>query len=213
MWRYSGTFPASATDCALAASAAPATPGTTLPERSTTTTTAASGSTSPSTTDPNRPTPTTPTPATPLVASLFIPAGDNQLSAPSAVSVVPNNAAVVVTSPPDGVIAAYNTDGTYAGSLLKPNAGSTLGPKTTFPGGTPFGVVVSPQGAVIYTDPAYVLDAKGQLVPGDQMGTLRSIDTQDGSAHLPDDIGTGLQDPDGLGLYVASGGGGAASKA
>ena len=215
VWRYSGTFPASATDCVPAVSAAPATPGTTLPPASTTTTTSRSGGSGGNTTTTGGSTrPTTPPAATtPLVASLFIPAGQNQLSTPSAVSVVPSGEALVVTSPPDGVIAAYQTDGTYVGSLLKPNTGSTLGPKTSFPGGTPFGVVVSPQGAVIYADPGYVRDAKGQLVPGTQTASLRTIETQEGSTAIPQDIDTGLQGTDGLGLYVPSGGGGAASKA
>lgn len=208
VWRYSGSFPASASACTPATAAAPATPGTTLPPPTTTTTTPGRGSTT--TTRPS--TSTTPTaPAEPLVSSLFIPADADGLSAPSAVSAVPSGEALVVTSPVDGTILAYETDGTRIGPLLEPTTGTTLGPATSFPGGTPFGVVVSPEGAVIYVDQGLVRDPSGAVVPGRQTGSLRVIETQGGSA-TPQDIDTALDDPDGLGLYVPSGGGSAASK-
>jgi len=50
------------------------------------------------------------------------------------------------------------------------------------------------------------------VAPGDQTGSLRIIEIQNGSVGPPDDIDTGLQSPDGLGLYIPSGGGSAASK-
>jgi hypothetical protein len=126
---------------------------------------------------------------------------------------VPSGEALVVTSPPDGTILAYAIDGTQFGSpLLEPDTGTTLGPATSFPGGTPFGVVVSPEGAVIYADPGLVRSSSGAIAPGDKTGSLRIIETRQGSVGSPQDIDTGLQGPDGLGLYVPSGGGSAASK-
>ena len=73
-------------------------------------------------------------------------------------------------------------------------------------------MVVSPEGAVIYVDSGLVRDAKGRVAPGPQTGSLRVIETQDGSQAPPHDIDTGLDAPDGLGLFVPSGGGSAASK-
>ncbi len=209
VWRYSGSFPTAPTACTPATAAPPATPGTTLPPPTTTTTIPSRGSTT--TTRPT--TPTTPTEQTePLVSSLFIPATPDGLSSPSAVSVVPSGEALVVTSPIDGTILAYSTDGSPIGPLLKPTTGTTLGPAISFPGGTPFGVVVSPEGAVIYVDEGLVRDPSGTVGPGDQTGSLRVIETQDGSSTTPQDIDTGLDHPDGLGLYIPSGGGSAASK-
>ncbi|MGZ4695483.1 MAG: hypothetical protein ACXWA3_17810, partial [Acidimicrobiales bacterium] len=208
VWRYSGAFPTSAATCAPATAAPPVTPGTTLPPSTTTTTVPGQGST---TTRPTTPGPPA-EPKQPLVSSLFIPATRDELSTPSAVSVVPSGEAVVVTSPPDGTILAYDVNGTVIGPLLEPTTGSTLGPATSFPGGTPFGVVVSPDGAVIYADPGLVRSPSGVITPGDQTGSLRVIETQNGSSGTPQDIDTGLDDPDGLGLYVPSGGGSAASK-
>jgi hypothetical protein len=209
VWRYSGTFPTTAAACAQATVGPPATPGTTLPPPTTTTTIAGGGTTT--TTRPT--TSTTPTaPAEPLVSTLFVPASPDDLSAPSAVSVVPSGEAIVVTSPIDGKILAYGVDGSPFSTLLEPSTGTTLGPATSFPGGTPFGVVVSPEGAVIYVDSGLVRDAKGAVAPGAQTGSLRVIETQDGSEAPPQDIDTGLDAPDGLGLFVPSGGGSAASK-
>jgi hypothetical protein len=212
VWRYSGSFPTSAATCVAATTGEPATPGTTLPPSTTTTTTQDGGTTTtsrpattPSTTEPAGP-------SEPLVASLFIPAGDG-LTTPAAVSVVPSGEAIVVTSPPDGAILAYDVDASPIGSLLKPTTGTTLGPATSFPGGTPFGIAVSPEGAVVYTDTGLVRDPSGVITPGDRTGSLRVIETQDGASLTPQDIDTGLDNPDGLGLYVPSGGGSAASKA
>ena len=73
-------------------------------------------------------------------------------------------------------------------------------------------MVVSPDGAVIYVDPGLVRSRSGTIAPGDRTGSLRVIETQNGSTGTPQDIDTGLEDPDGLGLYVPSGGGSAASK-
>ena len=209
VWRYSGSFPTTATACTPATATPPATPGTTLPPPTTTTTDPGRGTTT--TTRPS--TTTTPAaPTEPLVSTLFIPATPDGLSSPGAVSVVPSGEALVVTSPIDGTILAYNTDGTPIGPLLEPTTGTTLGPGTSFPGGTPFGVVVSPEGAVIYVDEGLVRDPSGTVGPGEQTGSLRVIETQDASSTTPQDIDTGLDHPDGLGLFVPSGGGSAASK-
>ena len=210
IWRYSGSFPTTAAACTTATVDPPATPGTTLPPPTTTTTIAGRGTTT-TTTRPTTST-TPPKPAEPLVSTLFIPASPTGLSTPAGVSVAPSGKAVVVTSPIDGKILAFGIDGSPLQTVLEPTTGTTLGPATSFPGGTPFGVAVTPEGGIVYVDPGLVRDAKGTVGPGPQTGSLRIIETQNGSTAPPQDIDTGLDDPDGLGLYVPSGGGSAASK-
>ena len=109
VWRYSGSFPTSAAACTPATVDRPATPGTTLPPPTTTTTTSGGGTTTTTASDHlHHPDQRRPSRSS---RRLFIPASPDDLSAPSAVSVVPSGEAIVVTSPVDGKIVAYGVDG------------------------------------------------------------------------------------------------------
>ena len=139
----------------------------------------------------------------PPTSTLLVPGGTNGLSAPTAVAIAPSNKAMAVTSAPDGLIVAFDLDGT---NPLVVQTKSSTG------AASPFGIVVAPDGSIIYTDIGLAADPKGVLTPGDKAGALLVIDTSSGSAAPPAVMDRGLDAPDGLGLYVPGGGGGAASK-
>jgi hypothetical protein len=207
VWRYRGTFPGSANGCVTAIPE----PADEPPPPSTTTTIGAGGPSS-STTVPS-------TPATParVTAKLIVPGGTDGVTAPIALAVAPGNQGFVVTSAPDGLIEAFDLDGGAAQTILKPAAASPGTTTTTVAGaplqGSPFGVVVSPTGAVIYTDIGLTAATSGALAPGDRAGALLLLDPSSGAGTTPTVIDHGLAAPDGLGLYVpGGGGGGAASK-
>jgi len=138
----------------------------------------------------------------PPTATNLIPAGTQGLSAPTAVAVAQPDQALVVTSAPDDLVVAFALD---ASDSLVVQAKSQVAV-------SPFGVAVSPDGSVIYTDLGLAADAKGVLSPGDRTGALLSVSTGNGTPGAPSVMDRGLDAPDGLGLYIPGARGGAASK-
>ena len=203
LWRYRGTFPADASSCVQAIpEPADEPPPTSAPSTSTTLAPPGRGGTT-STTTPPPPR---------VTAKMIVAGGSDGLNAPTAVAVALSGKALVVTSPPDGRMVAYDLDGTSPTTVLQP-------PKTTAttgaapPTGNPYGVTVTPGGAIVYTDLGLERAADGSVAPGDRAGSIRRIDTSGGTLSPPETMDGGLDAPDGLGLYLGGGGGsGAASK-
>ena len=131
--------------------------------------------------------------------------GTDGLTAPTAVAVAPGGQGLAVTSPPDGLIEAFDLDGGSAQTVLKPKPGAATK-------GSPYGIAISPSGAVIYTDIGLTAGPGGVLTPGDRTGALLLLDPSSAAGSTPTVIDHGLAAPDGLGLYQPGGGGGAASK-
>jgi len=176
VWRFSGSFPTSATACGALSP-----PTTTASDHGGGPTTVASG----------------------LSAVLLVAAGPHGLSAPAAVAASADGKGIVVSSPPDGVIDSYDLSGRFVSTVLAPKAGEQLGatPRTW---GTPFGVAVNADGAVFYADPGLLKSANGTIAPGTLVGSLRRIVVTGGKAAPPQLVNGHLPQPDGLGIFDPS---------
>jgi hypothetical protein len=186
VWRFSGSFPTGATAC-----------GALAPP----TTTAANHTTGPASV------------ASGVTAGQLVAAGPHGLSAPAAVAVSNDGKSLVVTSPPDGVIDAFDLTGQFTSTLLAPKAVEQLG-ATPRASGSPFGVAVNGDGAVFYADPGLVKAPSGTIAPGLRVGSLRRIVVTNGKAAPPQLVNGRLPGPDGLGIFdPTSAAGGSASIA
>ena len=186
VWRFSGSFPASASACGALSP-----PTTTAANRATGPASVASG----------------------VTASQLVVAGAHGLSAPAAVAVSADGKSLVVTSPPDGIIDEFDLTGQFSSTLLAPKAGEQLGanPRAS---GSPFGVAVNGDGAVFYADPGLVKAPNGTIAPGIRVGSLRRIVVANGKAAPPQLVNGRLPGPDGLGIFdPTSAAGGSASIA
>ena len=114
---------------------------------------------------------------------------------PSAVVAKPGGG-FYVSSVLTGVIAEHDADGRFVRRVLDPPLPFLLPP---FPGGTPYGLAVAPDGSLWYADLGVelTLPAPG---PGDGTGTVRRIAFADGRPLAPEIVRSGLDFPDGLGL-------------
>jgi hypothetical protein len=180
VWRYKGTFPRSAGSCA-----AP-TPTTAAPPS------AGSGGAE----------------TAGVTATLLVAAGPNGVGSPSALALGADGKTILVSSPPDGVIARYDLNGVFVAAVVSPPAGEVPGaaPRAN---GSPFGLAVNGDGAIFYADPGLLRGANGAVAPGIRLGTLRRVTVTGTTPAPPQLVNEHLDAPDGLGLFdpsAASGG-------
>jgi hypothetical protein len=102
-----------------------------------------------------------------------------------------------VSSVFNGTIAEVDANGKYVRTVLKPPAGETLG-TTTFSTGTPLGLGVADDGTIYYADIGIVISP--DVGPGPE-GSVRRIRFVNGRPQAPEVMATGLQYPDGIGIF------------
>ena len=135
--------------------------------------------------------------------SVFIPA-DEHVGTPNAVVAAPGGG-FYVSSAFTGVLAEYDGSGRFVRTLVAPPAGEELGAEP-YSTGAPFGMGVDPAtGTLYWADLAIgVTDSIG---PIDGAGTVRRITFgEDGEPRSAETLDEGLDFPDGIGIYVPTGG-------
>jgi hypothetical protein len=131
------------------------------------------------------------------VGKKLVIGADNHVLTPSAVARSPRGT-LYVTSVFNGVIAEYTTAGTYVRTIMGPPADLPLG--QVGPGGTPFGIGVSPEGTVWYADIGIVGPG-----PAPAAGSVMRVRFVKGKPQPPELIDDGLEFPDGIGILTLSG--------
>lgn len=131
--------------------------------------------------------------------SVFIKAGPHGLATPAGLANAPDNG-FYVSSVFTGTINEYAEDGTFRRTILQPPAGAELGAKP-YSTGTPLGLGVGPDGTLYFADIGVVV-ADGNAGPGDHTGSLRRIRFVDGTPQPPETMATGLDYPDGIGIWT-----------
>jgi hypothetical protein len=135
--------------------------------------------------------------------SVFIPA-DEHVGTPNAVVAAPGGG-FYVSSAFTGVLAEYDDSGRFVRALVAPPAGEELGAEP-YSTGAPFGMGVDPAtGTLYWADLAIgIADSIG---PIDGAGTVRRITFgDDGEPRPAETLDEGLDFPDGIGIYVPTGG-------
>jgi polyvinyl alcohol dehydrogenase (cytochrome) len=114
---------------------------------------------------------------------------------PSAVIAAPGGG-YFVSSVLTGVIAQYDADGHFVRRVLEAPLLNVL---PTYPGGTPYGMVIDDEGSLWYADIGVqiTLPAPG---PVDHTGSVRRIRFVDGLPQAPETMRTGMSFPDGMGF-------------
>lgn len=130
--------------------------------------------------------------------STFIPAGLHGLATPAGLAHAPDGG-MYVSSVISGVIDEFGPDGAFRRTILEPPAGEKLGPKP-YSTGSPLGIAVDGKGNLFYADIGIVI-GDGSVGPGDHTGTVRRIRFVDGKPQEPETMATGLDFPDGLGVF------------
>ncbi len=123
------------------------------------------------------------------------------LSSPSAVAAA-NDGNLFVSSPRTGVIAEVAPDGRFVRRVLAPPAGAVLA-RHPFSTGTPMGLAVDPGGTLYYADSGLVV-RNATVVAGLRTGTVRRITFVLGVPQPPEVVDSGLQAPDGIGIWIPS---------
>jgi hypothetical protein len=72
-----------------------------------------------------------------------------------------------------------------------------------FSTGTPLGLGVGPDGTLYYADAGLVV-TRGTIAPGLRTGTVRRITFAAGVPQRPEVLASGLQSPDGIGIWIPS---------
>jgi hypothetical protein len=123
------------------------------------------------------------------------------MSRPAAI-VPAGNGNFYVSSPRAGVIAEIDGNGRFVRHVLAPPAGEVLGPHP-FSTGAPVGLGVDPNGTLYYADAGLVV-RNATTVPGLRTGTVRRITFSNGAPRPPEVVDSGLQSPDGIGIWIPS---------
>ena len=132
--------------------------------------------------------------------SVFIASGANDLATPAGLAPAPDGG-LYVSSVFNGVINEYGADGTFRRNILKPPAGESLGDKP-YSTGTPLGIGTSQDGTLYYADIGIVVPPGKTPGPGDHTGSVRRLRFVDGTPQPPETMASGLDFPDGIGIYV-----------
>ena len=123
------------------------------------------------------------------------------LTRPTAI-VRARSGAFYVSSPRTGVIAEIDANGRVVRRVLVPPPGAAIG-RRPFVTGSPMGLGVAPNGTLYYADSGLV--ARGSaLVAGIRTGTVRRITFSNGKPQPPEVVTTGLESPDGIGIWIPS---------
>jgi hypothetical protein len=107
-----------------------------------------------------------------------------------------------VSSPRTGVIAEIDANGRLVRRVLVPPPGAAIG-RHPFVTGSPMGLGVAPNGTLYYADSGLV-ERGTALVAGIRTGTIRRITFANGKPQPPEVVDTGLESPDGIGVWIPS---------
>jgi hypothetical protein len=107
-----------------------------------------------------------------------------------------------VSSPSTGVIAQVDANGRFVRRVLAPPPGALIG-RHPFVTGSPVGLGVAPNGTLYYSDSGLVALGSA-LVAGVRTGTIRRIVFTAGKPQPPEVVSTGLEAPDGIGVWLPS---------
>jgi hypothetical protein len=129
------------------------------------------------------------------------PSTANSLISPNGV-VGSADGTIYVSSIINGVIAAFDSKGTFERVVLQPPAGEKLGAKP-YSTGTPLGLRLGPDGSLYYADLGLVKLPGKVPDTGSKAGSVRVIRFVDGTPQPPQTIASGLTFPDGLGFWSA----------
>lgn len=124
-----------------------------------------------------------------------------RLTRPAAI-VRARSGAFYVSSPSTGVIAEVDAAGRLVRRVLSPPSEAATG-RHPFATGSPMGLGVAPNGTLYYADTGLVVQGTA-LVAGIRTGTIRRISFAAGKAQPPEVVDTGLQAPDGIGIWIPS---------
>ena len=144
--------------------------------------------------------------ATTVHREKVLAAGEHGMYYPSGIARTPTGG-FYVSSVATGVIDEYDKDWKFVRTILQPPAGETIGTQS-YSTGTPLGLGVGPDGTIFFADIGIVKDDKGNIGPGEHTGSLRRITFTNGKPNPPETMITGLDYPDGIGIWLPSAGSG-----
>jgi hypothetical protein len=133
-----------------------------------------------------------------VTKELFIKLGDG-LATPNGIAPAPKGG-WYASSVINGVINEYNADGTFRRTVLSAGPDAVLGPEP-FETGTPLGLGVAPDGTLYFADIG-IIRTPTSIGPGPRTGRVQRIRFVKGEPQPPEVMATGLDFPDGIGIYV-----------
>ena len=137
-----------------------------------------------------------------VVRTTFIPAGEHGLATPAGLAPAPDGG-FYVSSVFTGVINEYDVDGRFVRTILEPPAGEQVGAEP-YSTGSPLGIGVDDTGTLFYADIGIVVSDDG-VGPGDRTGSVRQIRFEGGEPQPPETMASGLEFPDGIGVWLPPG--------
>ena len=140
--------------------------------------------------------------ATHVTKDLFIPT-DATVVTPSGIVIKPGGG-FYVSSVLNGVIAEFDANGQFLGTVLQPPG--TLEFPTPF--GNPLGIGLASDGTIYYADIGLRISSSGGIGPGNHTGTVRRLRFVNGQPQTPETMDSGLDFPDGIGILDFCGGSG-----
>jgi len=120
------------------------------------------------------------------------------IATPNAIVASPHGT-FYVSSIVSGMIGEFDADGHLIRRVLQPPAGEHLGP-LPFSTGSPFGLGIDSDGTLYYSDLGLII-GPGGIGPGHRLGTVRRITFVDGEPQPPETLDSGLNFPDGIGVF------------
>lgn len=139
---------------------------------------------------------------------LVLGPGENGILSPAGIDHSPAGG-YYLASVATGIINEYDADWNFVRTILAPPEGSAIGADESLPTGTPLGIGVTPDGTIYYADIGIVNDPEDGLGPGPGTGKVRRIRIDGDTIGEPEVVNEDLAFPDGIGVYVPGGTGGA----